>query len=272
MSMISRLVFPLCLVVFFSFHTVARGVALPSAVDIQVMPGEHQVLEIPLQNTSSENTEISFSVFHVAFDAENAPVLGKPATDVAWISVEETLSLAEAGARDTVSFTVAPPPDAISGAYVFALVASEVLEGSIVLNYGSAVLVFVTVGTPHVSGECIQFSRQQDGTFYLTLNNVDQGILYDEGHVVLRGLFDIPYGAILSNPSGHRIAPGQSRSWTSEALSPPWFAIGPLEYSLEGDYVTAACPRISAGFGWIPFVGIFAGALGILAICRQRKP
>ena len=266
MKLISMLVIGMSIAGFFCSATFGYAAALPSAVDIWVTQGDQEFLEIPLGEPLPE--EPLFSLFLVTFDDAGVPVLGERVADDFWVSVQ-TQDGSELQDNQSVAISVKPPRDIASGAHVFALVVSESMGDMFVMNYGTATLLFVTVGFSEIQAECIDFRRENTGMLVRTLQNTGQGILYDEGRVVLRGIFNIPYTAVSSNPSKHRVFSGQSRTWASIAPSIPWWALGPLEYSLEGEYSLSECPRILAGFGWMPLGGIFAGALGVLAFRRR---
>lgn len=266
MKLISILGIGMSIAVLFCGATFGYAAALPSAIDIWVTQGDQEFLQIPLKESLPDRP--LFSLFFVTFDDAGVPVLGERVEDEFWVSVQAQDDF-EPQENQSVAIRVEPPRDIASGAHVFALVVSEAMGDMFVLNYGTATLLFVTVGFSEIQAECTNFRHDSTGMLVRTLQNTGQGILYDEGRVVLRGIFNIPYAAVSSNPSRHRVFSGQSRTWASIAPSIPWWALGPLEYSLEGEYSLSECPRIPAGFGWIPLGGIFVGGLGILAFRRR---
>lgn len=242
------------------------AVSTPSAADIQVFQGETRTIEIPVENDATTEQEITFSFTHVRFDDSGEPVLGRAAADVSWLSISEPSISVQEGGVQSVVVTVSPTEETSSGSYVFALLATETRDGPLTLTHGTATLVFITVGSVKSDARCVSFLRNDDGTFSHTFQNVGQGILYDEGEVVLRGPLGIALAATSSNPSRHRIFAEQTRTWDSESMTIPWWAFGPLTFSLESDHLSSTCPQISAGFRWIPFVVIFAGIGGIFAV------
>ncbi len=246
------------------------AVSTPSAADIQVFQGETHTIEIPVENDATNEQEITFSFAHVRFDDQGNPVLEQAVDDVFWLSISQSSIHPQEGETRFITVTASPPEEVASGSYVFALLATETREGPLALTHGTATLVFITVGSVKSDARCVSFFRNDDGTFSHTFQNVGQGILYDEGEVVLRGPFGIALAATPSNPSRHRIFAGQTRAWTSESMTIPWWTFGPRSFSLESDHLSSACSRISAGFGWIPFVAILAGIGGIFVVRRWK--
>lgn len=270
MPLVRRLMF-FWVGMFFLFIPISvSAFSSPSAKDLQVFQGEERSIEIPLQNDTLNQKTVTFSLRHVGFDDNSEPVLGALAEDVPWLKIPQTSAVLKPGEAGSVTVTASPGDEIPSGSYVFALISTETQEGAFMLAHGTATLLFVTVGFVEPEAHCVAFERQDDGTFLLTLQNLGQGILYDEGSIVLRGPFDIAYTAVLSNPSRHRIFAGQTRAWASEQLTIPWWAVGALEYSLESDFFSSTCPRFSAGFGWIPVGIVAAGAAGAIMV-RRRK-
>lgn len=241
-----------------------------TAIDVQVQQGEKEVLEIPLRNDRGTPAIISVSLLSASFSPDGAPILGSSDAPMSWVTISEPRISLDAGATETVRIAVAPGTTLPSGSYVVAAVATETLEGTLELQYGTATLIFITVGNPNVQARCADFSRLPDGSFSLTLENSGQGILYEEGEIVLRGPFDIAFNAVSSNPALHRVFTGQTRTWSRDGLKAPWWAFGPLNYSFESDSLLSTCSRISAGFGWFPIVGIAGALIGALSI-RRRK-
>lgn len=270
MATVRRLMIFIGIVTFFIVPFSASAVSAPSAVDLSVIQGEEDSVEIFVENDAASQEYISFSLVHVSFDDNGQPTLGASAADAPWMHLSQTRSSFEAGEVQPVVVTATPSANFPSGSYAFALLSTEEQEGSYVLTHGTATLIFVTVGSVMGDGRCVSFFRQDDGSFSLTLQNVGQGILYDEGEILLRGPFGSVWAAASSNPSRHRVFAGQTRTWVSESLMIPWWAVGPLEYSLESDLFSSTCPRISAGFGWIPLGIIATGAVGIFLV-RRRK-
>lgn len=245
------------------------AVSTPSAADIQVLQGETRTIEIPVENDAATEQEITFSFAHVRFDDSGEPVLGRAAADVSWLSISEPSISVQEGGVQSVVVTASPTEEISSGSYVFALLATETKDGPLTLTHGTATLVFVTVGLVKSDVRCVSFLRNDDGTFSHTFQNVGQGILYDEGKVVLRGPLGVTFAETSSNPSRHRVFAGQTRTWNSEAISIPWWAFGPLSFSLESDHLSSTCSRISAGFRWVPFAVLIAGIVGIFAARRR---
>jgi hypothetical protein len=245
------------------------AISAPSVVDLFVAQGERGSVEISVWNDATTGETFSFSFVHVSFDEDGAPVLGAAAHDVPWLGLAQSQQYFSAGETRPISVTVAPGEDVSSGSYVFALLATSSQGDGYVFTHGTATLMFITVGSVQARATCVAFSLEDDGTFSLTLDNDGQGILYDEGEIILRGPFGVPFGSTPSNPSGHRIFAGQTRTWSSESLSVPWWAFGPVEYSFESEFISPSCSRIPAGFGWLPIIGIVTGVVGILVIRRR---
>ncbi len=252
------------------FASSVLAISMPSTVDIVVQQGEAQHEEIFVEHRGVDVVSVELSLKHVSFTEDGTPLLGLPADDVSWVQISsKTLSLA-AGERSSVRVSVSPSVDMPSGSYVFGVLGIALQDGVFTLQHGVTTLIFITVGSPQVYEECLEFLRQKDDGFFLTLRNAGQGILYEEGDVALRGPFNIAFASTEGNPSFRRIFSGQTRSWTTEPLTIPWWAFGPMEYSFESSSPSSPCLPISAGFGYRPFVLLPVIAIGIFVWRRRR--
>lgn len=242
------------------------AVSAPSAVDMYVLPGERESIEIPVRNDADSEKRMNFSLHHVSFGEDAVPVLGVKAADIPWIGIDEPFRTYTSREIQSVTVTVAPPSNIPAQSTVFALLSTEAQSDAFALTHGTATLLFVTIGAGTDGVLCDGFTRNADGTFSIALTNTGQGILYEEGNIHLRGPWGHSWVSTPSNPSRHRVVPGQTRTWTSEPLRAPWWAFGPFVYSLESEHIS--CPRITAGFGWLPI--ILVGTLGVAGVFAVR--
>lgn len=251
-------------------HSVSAA-ALPAATDVFVLPGERKATSVAVQNLSQDAITAQVALRYVSFDeGADSPVIGDLATDISWISLSTaSLSIAPLESQ-AITVTVAPSEDVAEGSYVFALVSTEQISGDITFAHGTASLLFVTVGSISPAVTCRSFHQNDDGSFALTLQNDGQGILYDEGEVRLYGLFGIPFASAESNPSHHRVFAGQTRSWTSGAVTSPWWAVGPIMASFDTTSLVHPCASVVIGFGWLPLGLLVLGGCGGMWILRRR--
>lgn len=256
--------------IFLGFASSVFASTAPSAIDVVVLQGDRETFRIPIGGTFSEPAHIGSSIIHVSFAEDGSPILGSVADDVSWISLSKSSADIGSDILSNLEFIVEPDLSVQSGSYVFAVLVTDTIEGAISFAHGTATLVFVTVGSPVPSIDCKSFSKNQNGYFNITLENDGQGILYDEGEIVLRGPFNIAFSAIESNPLHRRVLAGQTRSWTSEESSVPWWAFGPMHFSLETDFLSSSCPDVDAGIRWIPFVLFIGVASGTILVLRRR--
>ncbi|MFA6496877.1 MAG: hypothetical protein WCT28_00375 [Patescibacteria group bacterium] len=256
--------------IFLGFPGLVLASPAPSAIDVSVFQGDQKTFTLPVEKTILKSTDARFSIVHVSFAEDGSPNLGSAADDVSWISFSKSNANIESETFSDLVFIVNPDSSVQSGSYVFAILVTNVIEGAISFAHGTATLVFITVGSPAPLIICKSFSKNQNGSFNITLQNEGQGILYDEGKIVLKGPFDIAFSAIESNPLHRRVLAGQTRSWTSDELSVPWWAFGPMHFSFETDFLSSSCSDVDAGIRWIPLV-FFAGTVGgVILVLRRR--
>lgn len=247
---------------------------VPPAQDIFVMPGEEASLDIPLENSSSVGKTFSLSLFAASLPTgqESQPKLTALSSELsAWITLVPNSLLLPPNGQDVATLTVKPDDNVSPGVYGLAVVATENLAGPIALNHGSATLVFITVGQLSSLGTCVAWTRNDDGTFSVTLANNGGGILYENGAVELHGPFGISFGAASMNPGGHRVLPGQTRTWLTESLAVPWWSFGGRSFVTTDDRLSATCAPISAGFGWGPVLFLGAVLLVCAAVVLRRR-
>lgn len=251
-----------------------RAEAVPPAQDIFVMPGASVVLDIPLENSFSAGKTFSLSLFATSFPSGEDDHLGLSSLSselASWVSLAPDSLLLPPNGQGVATLTVSPGDDISPGIYGLAVVATENLAGQIALNHGSATLVFITVGRLSPSAACAAWARNNNGTFSVTLVNNGGGILYENGTVQLRGPFGIPFGSASLNPDEHRVLPGQTRTWTTGSIVAPWWSFGNRSFVVMDDHLSATCPSIDAGFGWIPVLILAGVFLGCAAVVLQRR-
>ena len=238
------------------------------------MPGEQTTLEIPLENSSSVGKTFSLSLLAASLPSggNDQPRLSPLSPELAqWISLTPNSISFEPNEQNVATLTVHPSEAIATGIYGVAVVATEKLDGEISLNHGSATLIFITVGRLTSSGACTSWMRNDDGTFSVTLVNDGGGILYEDGTVYLRGPFGISFGSTLLNPDEHRVLPGQTRTWTTERLSVPWWSFGGRSFVMSDDRLSVVCTAIDAGVGWVPFLPLGVVFLGCAAVVLRRR-
>lgn len=247
---------------------------VPRAQDIFVMPGEQVSLDIPLENSSSVGKDFTLSLLSASLPAgeENQHVLSALSSDLArWIVLTPDSILLAPNGQGVATLTVRPSVDILPGVYGVAVVATENIDGQIALNHGSAALVFITVGQVSSVGACTTWTRNNDGTFSITLMNTGGGILYENGSVVLRGPFGMSFGSALLNPGEHRVLPGQTRTWNTDSVSVPWWSFGARSFVIASGRLSATCGAIGAGFGWIPIVVFGTVSIICIAVVLRRR-
>lgn len=270
-SLLLCIVFALCVAPAASLAS-----SLPAARDILVMPGTTESVEIPISSSATADRDISLLLFSASFQQGiEQPRLEEMSPEIAsWVSLSTSTLMVPAGASVPVVLSVRPPADASPQVFIFALVATEKLEGEIALIHGSATLIFVSVGSVVSLGSCESFIQDAPGVVRLSLSNSGNGILYDDGEIVLRGMFGVRLGASPSNPKFHRTPPEQTRTWQAALPPIPWWAIGPLSYSVsDAQLDTRSCPDIYAGTRWLPLVvgGIVVFGAAMVLIRRRTS-
>lgn len=248
--------------------------SLPATRDVVVLPGESVRVEIPIANSGLVDGDISLLLFSATFQSgTDQPQLAMLPADIAsWISVLPTSVAVPSGASVPVVLLIDPPVDVTPQAFVIAVVATEKLEGEISLVHGAATLVFVSIGDVSPQGSCESFLQGSSDVAFLSLSNSGRGILYDNGEIVLRGVFGMRLGSTSSNPSFHRISSGQIRTWQVPLPTIPWWAIGPLSYSVDDVQLREhPCTDIDAGARWLPLFGIGIGAIGVMILFIRRR-
>lgn len=253
---------------------------LPSARDVQVDPGQSAQVVIPIENTSAMSENVQISLMSAKFvDGQDQPMLEKMHADVAsWMSISQSSMTLISGEKESTTLTIAPPATTQNQTMTVAVVVTESTPGQIVLNHGSATLVFVTIGEEKAIGRCVDFASSTMTSANVTMTNEGRGILVADGSVVLRGPFGLRLAQVALNPSSHRVLSGQTRSWSIDVPTVPWWAFGPLSWKIEDQNVTIdACGPLSAGSRWWPVVmivamiGMSTGSTVWFGRMRQRK-
>lgn len=250
--------------------------SLPAARDVLVAPGATESIEIPIVNSGTADIEASLLLFSASFQqgVEQPRLEALPSELASWFSLSASTVAVSAGTSVPVVLSVHPPADVSPQTFILALVAAEKLEGEITLIHGSASLIFASVGSVSPQGSCEAFVHDTPGVARLSLSNSGNGILYDDGEIVLRGFFGVRLGASPSNPKLHRIPPEQTRTWQAALPPIPWWAVGPLSYSVNDTRLGAhPCADIDAGARWLPLfvVGIVVSGTAIVLIRRRTS-
>lgn len=272
-SIIVRCVLGLALALLFVPAT-SFAASLPAARDIVVASGGIESVEIPITNPGPADADFSLFILSASFQegVEQPQLEALSAELVSWVSLSDSSLTVPSGMSAPIVLSIHPSEDALPQTFVLALVAAEKLEGEIALIHGAATLVFVSVGDVLPLGSCESFLRSEPGIANLSLSNGGHGILYDNGEIVLRGMFGIRLGTTSSNPLFHRIPPEHTRTW-QVALPPiPWWSVGPLSYSVDDAQLRAhPCTDIDAGARWLPLFAIGIVVLGVTIMFIRRR-
>jgi hypothetical protein len=244
---------------------------LPPATDLFVVPGEEAKVSVEIKNITDASVVSHIELRHVSLmQADGDLEIGERADDVSWISFSSTTLLLPPFESQAVTVTATPNAEVKEGVYTFALVSTREISGSITLSYGSASLLFVTVGELESRATCVAFVQNEDESFSLTVKNDGRGILYEEGSVMLRGMFSFPFVRADDNPRQHRVLPGQMRTWNTDRVSIPWWAFGPATASILSPHLSS-CTPIFVAFRWIPIVGVVIAFACAAAIAKRRR-
>lgn len=271
----ARVFFVICAwLAAFCIPIVLLAASLPATRDVVVEPGASSTLDIPIANTETIDKVFSLSLFSATFQPGiDQPQLKSLSSDIAsWVSLSESSMPVAAGTSKSVALTVRPPASATAQTFTLAVVAAETLPGEISVVHGTATLVFVNIGSIASHGSCVSFVQIAPESASLSLTNDGRGILYDNGAIVLRGMFGIQLGTASSNPLFHRVLPEQTRSWSVSLPVVPWWAIGPLSYSVQDAQLdTSACSDIAIDGRWWPVVGLGIVLFGAGVVFVRRR-
>lgn len=271
----TRVFFAICAwLAAFCIPIASLAATLPATRDVVVDPGASVTLDIPIANADATDKVFSLSLLSATFQPGfDQPQLKGLSSDIApWVSLSESSIPVAAGASESVALTVHPPANAAAQTFALAVVAAETISGEISLVHGTATLVFVNVGNMASHGSCTSFLQTAPGSADFSLTNDGRGILYDNGTIVLRGMFGIQFGTSSSNPLYHRVLPGQTRSWSVSLPVVPWWAIGPLSYGVQDAQLdTSACSDIQTSGRWWPIVGVGIVLFGVAAVFVRRR-
>src|SRR3989338_6799783 len=252
---------------FFSVPTISLAASLPAARDVAVVPGATAEVEIPITNSGTADNVFSLLLLSASFQTGiEQPQLEELSSNIgAWISLSSPSISVPSQTSVPITLTVHPPINFMPQTLIVAVVAAEKLDGEITLVHGAATLVFVSVGDVAPQGACESFLQDASGAAQLSLSNSGRGILYDNGEIILRGMFGMRLGSASSNPSFHRVPSGQTRTWQVSLPTIPWWAMGPLSYSIDDAQLREhPCDEIDAGARWLPLFGVGIGFLGIV--------
>lgn len=254
----------------------ASAAALPSARDLYVGPGASNSIEIPIENTSTSSGSISISLMSAIFTEDtDQPQLEILHADISsWFSLSQASVNLVSGERSSVVLTVSPPSGAPAQVLAVALVATETLPGQISFSHGSATLIFLTVGNTIPNGHCVGLKKEDSSTATISIANAGSGILVANGQIVLRGPLGIRFAQTDINPLQHRILFNQTRSWSMNLPTVPWWAFGSLSFDIERENIaTDSCMSIPAGHRWWPMILVLvligAGSAAMLRFKRS---
>ncbi len=259
----------------FCFSRSVHAASLPASQDVFVTPGEGATVSLPVTNAKAVPVNLSFSLFSAdVLPGNDDPVLRPLSAELAaWISLSSSSLALDAGTTKTITLSLSPPVTMSPQTIGIAVAETETLSGDIPLSHGSATLVFLTIGDAKPTAVCLSFVRESSGFGTVSFVNSGRGILYENGAIVLRGIFGIRFGTTVSNPLFHRVLPGQTRAWQVSLPPIPLWAVGSLSYSIEDAQLgTYQCEPLNVGTRWWPIVVAFFGVCGgfVLFFRRQR--
>lgn len=213
--------FLLLLPLFFPATTQAMNFT-PSVADVVLEPGESDVLEFFIENTSSQEHEYGVSLYGVTFDDESGePKFGPMQAEVAsWVSVDAyAFSLAPSASR-SLELTVAIPASADTTTATFAAVVRESLDDTgIYLSSGVSSLVFVTVGSPNTAATVTDFRSRPffavhlPVTFSVDIANNGERVVQPYGIVRVRDIFGRTITSLEFNAVLRRVPVGLTRTF-----------------------------------------------------------
>ena len=252
---------------------ISFAASLPATRDAIVLPGESKDVEIPIVNSGAVDVEYSLLLLSASFQrGMEQPQLEQLSSDIAsWISLSSSFVHVPSGMSGSSTLSVHPPRDAAPRAFTVAVVATEKIVGEISLIHGAATLVFISVGDVSAHGICESFLQDTPDSAHLSLTNDGRGILYDNGEITLRGMFGIRLGSSPSNPLFHRVPSGQTRTWQVSLPTIPWWAVGPLSYTVDDTQLRERpCSDIGAGVRWLPLLVVGIGVCCVGLFIRRR--
>jgi len=238
MWVITRVFFSF-LILFFALPAHA-SVVFPSAVDVQVMPGESKQIEIGVKNT--EVTDRSYTVEIVGVD------LGQEEGDYSfynldenkrsWFSIVDSQFSLVSQEERTVDIEFLPSQDAFSETFVVGvqIIEEPVDQDQISVRTGIMSLIFITLGddVPYdVQWTDFQISSDiftGEVNSYLTIKNIDKGTLQPDGVIQVKNIFGRISDESILNPELKRIPEDQVRTLPVNQFL-PW-AVGPYKLSL----------------------------------------
>lgn len=194
----------------------------PSVADVVLEPGESDVLEFYIENTSSQEHEYGVSLYGVTFDDESGePKFGPMQAEVAsWVSVDTyAFSLAPSASR-SLELTVAIPASADTTTATFAAVVRESVDDTgMYLSSGVSSLVFVTIGSPSTAAIVTDFRSRPffaahlPVTFSVDIANKGERVVQPYGIVRVRDIFGRTMTSLEFNSVLRRVPVGLTRTF-----------------------------------------------------------
>lgn len=246
------------LLFLFLFPVQALAVAInPTANDLSVNQGGSGQTQFVITNDQNRSVTFHFDALSATFaGATDSPEFSSlPASVGLWVKIYPDIATIAPGQSQTVSLTVLPPADFLSQTLVIGVraVGDGVEDGDVKIQEGVIGLSFVTIGVDGTTlGKLVDFSLadrhfyQSEVTFYTTITNSGRTALKPTGIITIKNIFGRTTDVLEINPSGNRIAPGQTRTLTTQ-WQPAW-ALGGYQSSLSLDSSSAITGSADANF------------------------
>lgn len=238
MWVITRLTLMIILLLFASIAN--ASVVYPSVIDIKATQGQSENIDINVQNNESEEKQYAIELVNVTLGNEEDEYAFSDLGDEkkSWFELNnQNFSLLSQEQRN-VEIIFTPDENASSETFIVGVnIIEEPIEGGqISVRTGIMTLLFITVGddVPY-NVKWVDYQIKVDKftneiNSYLTVENLDAGILQPDGVVQIKNIFGKVTEEAILNPELKRIPTGQIRTFiVNQSL--PW-ALGPYEISL----------------------------------------
>jgi hypothetical protein len=236
MSVITKWVFRIFLFGLFLRPIAVSAMAIsPSSTDVNLTAGEPQSAVFFVANDHEQPIIVHFDVVQAIFTGNEGSPQFQELTDpyLSWLSVDPSIATIEPGQNVPVTMTIQPPTGTTQTIIVGLRAVSDAVEsGEVAIREGVVGLAFVTIGDPGAAGGRLadfQLSSrhfwEREAIFYTTLTNFGSTILKPTGVISLQNAFGQQSDVLEINPDGKRLAPGQTRTYTT-VWQPRW----PLGY------------------------------------------
>ncbi len=268
MSVITRLFSGFFLFLICILPNQVQAVAIePSANDVAVEVGGESTTTFTVLNDQDRAITFHFDSVLATFAGESdAPKFSEtPAEIVTWLKIDPAIATIEPGKFQAVTMTIKPSSPAIDQTLVLGLraVGDEMDGGAVKVREGVIGLVFVTIGsTGEASGKLIDFTLadrdfwRSGATVYSTITNTGKTILKPTGTITIQNALGKTVDVLELNSDGKRIAPNQTRTFTTNwksgrAVGIYWAGLAPDQSS----GVTGSDAVTFSVFPWWAIVG-----------------